>query len=369
MLKLRQVLTFFIFLLFSLQVNAQILRDHFFSNIKETNDSSHLLLSVNASTFFNNNEYFDAPIEGYTLTGAYLQPFLQYQINPNLRLGAGVHLLKYNGRDKLEQALPLFRIDYFINNNLSIIMGSYNGGECLMLPEPMYHFENQFNNLVNNGILINYLNSFIYSKTWLNWESFIKPGDTFQEELSFGSSNQINLLKKDHLSLKIPAVVLVHHRGGQINNNNEPVTTAMELSFGLDFKINPGISCIDSLNFTPLVFINQGDADDSNGKAFYPQVFLYKSLFDLSLGYFRGHLFQTTLGDPIYFGYSNDSEFYSENRELFSFKLGFGKHITSGSSLIIKFDGFYDLSNNVFQYNYGLHLIVNEMFRLKDFRK
>jgi hypothetical protein len=204
MLNFRQILTIFAILLLSHQANAQILRDHFFSNIEETGDSAQSFLAINASTFFNNNEYFDAAVEGYTLTGAYLQPFLFYQINPMLRMGAGVHLLKYFGRDEMEQVLPLFRIDYFPSGNLSISMGSFNAGEYLMLPEPVYHFENQFNRLVNNGILINYSHQLIASKTWLDWERFIKPGDNFQEELSFGSSNQINLLKKEYYSLKVP---------------------------------------------------------------------------------------------------------------------------------------------------------------------
>jgi hypothetical protein len=369
MLYLRQILASIAIILLSHQANAQILREHFFSNIEETSDSSTLFLAINASTFFNNNEYFDAPVEGYTLTGAYFQPFLFYQINPLLRMGAGVHLLKYNGREEMEQALPLFRIDYFPNKNLSISMGSFNGGEYLMLPEPVYQFENQFNRLVNNGILINYTNHYISSRTWLGWERFIKPGDTFQEELSFGSSNQINLLENNEYSFRIPAQILIHHRGGQINNNNQPVTTAMELSFGLDIQSNQLFSFFDSANFTPMFFINRGDADDSHGSAIYPQIFLHKSIIDFSLGYFRGHLFQTTFGDPIYFGFHRFSEFYHENRDIISFKIGFGKKITSGSSLILKFDGYYDLNNSAFQYNYGLHIVLNEMFRLKDFRK
>jgi len=346
-----------------LTANAQIVRDHYKSTIEETSDSAKIFLSLQASTFFNNNEYFDAPIEGYTLTGAWLQPVLFYQVNPKLRIGGGLHLMKYNGRNDLEQAFPVFRVDYYPMNNLSITMGSFNGGMNHQLPEAVYYFENHFTDILNNGIRIKYQNAYIHSNTWLNWEQFIEPGDPFQEELSFGSQNKVNVTQNGSSSLSLPVNLFVHHRGGQINNNNLPVTTAFEISFGFNLWMKSNISIFDSLCFHPLIFINEGDANDSNGNAFYPEFTAFKNDFGASIGYFRGHLFRTTYGDPIFFNFPVGSEFFNENRDIVSFKLAYEKKIGKNSSISARFNGYYDLNNMKFQYNYGLFFSVAEKIK------
>ena len=60
-------------------------------------DSARLALRVDASQFFQDNEYFGLHAEGYTLPGFYLRPVVEWHVTPLVTLEAGAHWLHFWG--------------------------------------------------------------------------------------------------------------------------------------------------------------------------------------------------------------------------------------------------------------------------------
>ncbi|HYW96147.1 MAG TPA: hypothetical protein VE870_11200 [Bacteroidales bacterium] len=365
------VIACILFTLADFTTNAQVFRDYYNQEVRVMKEPDELSLSVNASTFFNNNEFFGTDVEGYTLTGAFLQPVVSYSLAENLSFGAGIHLLKYNGRDEFAQTLPLFRIDYKVSSNFGITMGSFNGGESFRLPEPMYTFENHFTSLVNNGIRLDFHGDRIRSLTWLNWEHFILPNDTLQEQLTVGSSNDFTLLKRNGSTLTIPAYLVVHHQGGQINITDKPVITTWNIGGGFLLSHSFSGEKHGEVFLNPLVFFNSNDESDTNGFAWYPQIGMRIDPFSLTAGYFHGRSFDTVYGEPLFFspGQFMSGTSAEEVKSLLTFKAGFGKKITPSSSVLLRFEGYYDTMISKLQYTYGLHILINENFTLKAFER
>lgn len=339
------------------EVLSQFHSEYFNSSTETPEDKGKLILNLNASGFFHNNEFFGTDVEGYTLTGNYIQPSLSYIIADNLKIGAGIHLLKYNGQEGFNQQIPLLNISYNPINNLEILLGSFNGGDNFLLPEALYARELNFTGLVNNGARIKYESERISVRTWLDWEKFIEMGDPFREELSFGTHLEYSLLKNEKYELRIPLYLLANHKGGQINNNNQPVETITDLSTGLKYSLKPSWEVLDSLSFEALIFLESDIGSQQSGKAFYIGTEVRKSIISASAGYFHANTWESIHGNPLLFAGDFNTE---NNKNMVLLKAGIGKSISKKSSFSLRFEGYYDLGINKFQYIYGFYLSVNE---------
>jgi len=334
----------------------------FFSNpIENQADSGKLSLTINASGFFHNNEFFSTDVEGYTLTGNYIQPLLQYSIAENLSIGAGVHLLKYNGRENFSQKLPLLNIKYQASDNFEILLGSFNGGDNFQLPEMLYAREMQFTNLVNNGVSLKYDKNKVRVQSWLDWERFIEPGDFFREEFSFGSSAHFLILDNEKTAVVIPLYLMANHKGGQINNNNQPIETIADISSGLEYSMKLKNRHIEKVKFEALFFLEKDIENLQNGNAFKIQTTGINKLIHASLGYFHANNWESVHGNPFLFcGDFNTTD----TKNMILIKTGIAKNITKGSAFSLRFEGYYDLKTNKLQYMYGFYLTINEFIHV-----
>ncbi len=360
---------FLVVLLYFSQANAQFLTGNYNQEVTISRKAGELSLSVNASTFFNNNEFFGTNVEGYTLTGAFLQPVVNYSVSDNLSFGTGIHLLRYNGRSEFEQILPLFRIDYRVSETFRVTMGSFNGGSMLHLPEPLYKFENHFTSLVNNGIRLDYHGERIKSLTWLDWEHFILPGDTLQEQFTVGNSNFFTLLENETFSLTLPVHFVVHHQGGQINITDKPVISTLNFATGINMSYHFNEEKNGEVYICPLIFYDGNNETDRHGIALYPRAGISYGMYGLTAGYFRGNKFESIHGEPLFFSPLPvpAKPIPDDVRSLITFKAGIGKKITGSSSVLLRFEGYYDTNIQKLEYTYGLHLVLNENFLLKRF--
>lgn len=326
--------------------------------------SQELYLAVRGAGFFNNNEYFDTYTEGYTLIGNYFQPVMHYYFNPSFSLAAGVHVLKYHGQEGFAAISPWFSISYTPTEKLRIAAGSFNKGALLNLPEALYSFENQFTDLTGNGIMINYSGKWWNSVSWLDWISFIEPGDFFQEEFIFGHSGAFTFVKNDIHRLDIPYYILAEHKGGQININEEPVKTRLDYGGGMEWGIHSSIGVFNEIKLKGEAYL-ESQPDSPKGKAFLSYAELRGEALTFGLGYFYEKNWQSILGLPLLFDPENLT--YPEGpdyRHFLLFKAGFGRHIGENSSLSLRLEAYYDLGISKMQYTYGLHIIVDEWIRL-----
>ncbi|RZJ87100.1 MAG: hypothetical protein EOO60_12590, partial [Hymenobacter sp.] len=99
-----------------------------------------LRLSLNAFTFFKDNEYFNDIVQGYTLFGTQLNPQLVYYPIKDLRLEAGVFLWKDFGNPQLRQVRPTFRATW-TKGSQQFIFGNIRPHLNHNYIEPLLDFE------------------------------------------------------------------------------------------------------------------------------------------------------------------------------------------------------------------------------------
>ena len=359
-----------LFISFLQEVNAQIFQEDYKNREDSLLADGDIFLDLPLSTWFYNNEYFNPFYKGYTLIGANVQPRLVYQSNAKLKLSAGAYLHRYFGDNEKTIANPLFSIEYRPIENFSVLMGSFNGGENHRLHEAVFSFENHLIDIVENGILIRYTNLHLESETWLNWESFIIPGDTFREQFTAGSSNLIKLLETPYWKLSMPVSVLAHHAGGQINNSDEHVESLFNISEG--FKIVRVIQ-LKALNsvYAEIAFMHSlGDFIPAPGWAFSAKTGIQLSPFEINAEYFRGNDFVSFAGNPLFCSWRATGDplvpfLYGGTQEMLNFKAGFHQQIGRNSFLFLRFEGYYFTGNSKLDYGYSLHFQVNDFLKLR----
>ena len=326
--------------------------------------SNELYLAMRASGFFNNNEFFDTHVEGYTLIGNYFQPVLYYYFSPEFSVSGGAHLLKYHGQEGFADVMPWLSVHYHPMEKLRISLGSFNKGAILNLPEPLYMFENQFTDLQGNGIMIDYRGKRWNSVSWLDWISFIEQGDPFREEFVFGHSGAFTLFGDETHSLKIPYYILAEHKGGQINISDEPVETRMDFGGGLEWTKDYNHGIFNNILLKADIFYEKASRDATDGMAVSGYGGLEGELFSFGLGYLNGQNRESILGHPLLFSPEDISTMEDDRQQFILFKAGIGKRLGENSSFTLRFEGYYDLGIQQMQYSYGLFIVVDEWIRL-----
>jgi hypothetical protein len=124
----------------NLYVQAQ-LNNKAFENrmVLEPADSGKLFLGLHFLGFGKNNEYFNTTIDGYTLFGYQLNPYLSYHISKNVRLDAGVYLQKDFGNTNYSQTVPTLSLKVR-KDNFNFIFGTLESSLNHQLIEPLYDF-------------------------------------------------------------------------------------------------------------------------------------------------------------------------------------------------------------------------------------
>jgi hypothetical protein len=352
------------------RVNSQVFQNDYDNRRDSILAPGAVFLDLPLATWFYNNEYFNPFYKGYTLIGANIQPAVIYQSNPKLRFSAGIYLHRYYGNSELTNARPLFNIEYKPDKDFSVLMGTFNGGENHGLNEILFSFENHLTNIVENGILIRYNRAFIKSETWLNWESYIMPGDTFQEKFTAGSSNDLRLMESSSWNLTLPFALIAHHAGGQINNNDAHIESLFNISEGLKLSRKISSNHFDMV-FTELtLFHSLGDFIPAPGWAFCAKTGVRLSRIELNAVYFRGKDFVSFAGNPLLRSWKENADPLSTDRyggtqEMLNFKAGFRQKIGPASFLFLRFEGYYFLGSSKLDYSYSLHFQVNDFIRLK----
>ena len=154
---------------------------------------------------------------------------------------------------------------------------------------------------------------------------------------------------------------MANHKGGQINNNNQPVETIADVSSGLEYSMKLNKQHIERLKFEALVLLEKDIESLQNGNAFKIQTTGINKLIHASLGYFHAKNWESVHGNPLLFcGDFNTTD----TKDMILLKTGIAKNITKGSSFSLRFEGYYDLKTNKLQYMYGFYLTVNEIIDL-----
>lgn len=131
---------------FSLQPAFGQLNNAMFEDRLEVveSDSAKLFAGLNLLGFSKNNEYFDTIIEGYTLLGYQINPFVSYHLAKNIRLDAGAYFQKDFGNQDFSTIAPTLSLK-IQKKPFRLIFGNLEGSLNHRLIEPLYDFERVIN--------------------------------------------------------------------------------------------------------------------------------------------------------------------------------------------------------------------------------
>lgn len=335
-------------------------------------DSNSLFFNLKVLGFNKNNEYFGDIADGYTLFGYQLNPSLSYLPTKNTRIDIGVYAQKDFGNNEYNEVQPTFTFSYKFGD-AKLIFGTLEGATSHQLIEPLYDFENVLIDRLENGFQFNVINDWLFFDSWLNWQEMLYPGEDNQEELTGGISMRYVLIDKT-VRLSVPAQLLVKHIGGQIDISDLPLQTYTNSAIGLtlDF-LRPDNSLINNIrldsyytNYTD--FSNTQLRPFENGSGWYVNAEVKSNIgLEFMLSYWRGHEFLSIEGGQIYPSESSTVKnplVIEEERDLLIFRLFYNMSLAENLTLSTRFEPYYDLINNRFEFSHGFYLNYNVDFYL-----
>jgi hypothetical protein len=362
----------------TVQVKAQNFQS-FASSYKELNDTKagELNLRFESLGFFQNNEYLGNFVDGYTLTGAMIRPKLSYSPVAGFYLEAGAHLIKYNGKDQLVNALPWFSVRYQFSERFSVVTGNLDQNNLHGLPEQLWEPERTYTDKPEAGLQFIYSGTKLNAQTWISWEQFIQKNDPYQEHFTFGLTGNYKAVDNSALTLKLPVDLLFYHQGGEINiNPNGPrprVQTHANVLAGWELAMNIGEQ-IKVINLNGYWLGYKAVTEDSNtlpfgkGHAYLLEASAQTRNSKISLGYWNAFQFIAPKGRLLYQSVSdNDPTFAQPDRSMISAKYFWQKNIAKNARVAFQVEAYKDLSSGDFSYGYGFFLLLNSDFLLKRF--
>ena len=355
------------------QLNNDLLKQSYFI---QPQDSNALFVGFRAMGFNKNNEYFNDITDGYTLFGYQFNPYVAYRAGEHVRLDLGVYLQQDFGNNDYSTLLPTFSIKYDDGGHY-IIFGtlehSYNHG----LIEPLYDFEKGLIDRLEYGLQGVFEKEKWNLDTWLSWEKMIYPNDPNQEELVFGIASNYFVKREEQSEIKIPFQLLAFHKGGQIDTNPNSLQTVVNLATGIfiEKQLSGKISSWKMQHY----FVGSKDFSNDPAIAFERGNALYlnasirmRSGLEFQGSFWSGNGFVPIQGGGLYSSVSNSVKtvgLTEKNRDLFILRCFYNKRIANGLQTSIRFEPYYDLRNNQFEFSHGMYLSFTPEFFITKIKK
>lgn len=283
-----------------------------------------LRVGLDHISFFRDNEFSTSTMDGYTLPGLWVRPKFSFQPLYNIKVEAGVHLLRYWGTDRYPNmayqdiatwkggkqhgfhVLPYFRAQVALSEHVDLLLGDLYGGANHRLAIPLYCPELNLTADPEVGLQLLYHSRSFDLDAWVNWESFIFRQDVHQEAFLFGLSGRVKFNPEtSRLHFYLPVQLLAQHRGGEIDTlQSNSVQTLMNGAVGLGMSWRVGHRYLERVEaeVDALGYYQQAGRlwPFGKGAAFYGQVSAALRDFVVKGGLFYGHRFISLLGYPFY---------------------------------------------------------------------
>ena len=326
---------------------------------------SDIRVSLNAFTFFKNNEYFNKIIEGRTLLGTQINPQLVYYPTKDLRLEAGVFLWKDFGNSVLRQVRPTYRATYTVRRH-QFILGNIRPHLNHNYIEPLLNFERLMLNPLEEGLQYRYLGKRLALDVWVNWQRQQYRYSNYQEELAGGFSSSYRLGgDNSRWQVLLPLQFTATHSGGQIDTLDKPLQTLFNGAVGLDARRKLNGPTIQVLRFSGYVLgfddysPTKGQLPFKYGRGLYLNTTLETRYLNVMLSYWRGSRFISPLGGDLYQGLSRtiaDPTFIDRDRRLLLVRLLRDFRIGDATALTVRVEPVYDFNAKLLDFSFGVYL-------------
>lgn len=322
-----------------------------------------LSLVVNNSLFFINNEFFGDIVEGYTLPGYLASPVLVYTIGNRFNFSAGATLLKFHGDSSPLSAYPLLSARLRLTDSLDLVIGSLRGGGQHLLHDQLFHSENEILKPVRNGLQLIYDGSKFYIDTWIDWQQYIRDGDTIPEEFTAAISARFApIAASTGYSLVFPLQVVAWHSGGQIGTRATPVQSLVNLASGLEATkiLQSRLKEVGVFGHLMLYRDLTGASNNmiDEGHGFYTGVKARTDQSSLAVGWWNARDFLAPRGNPIFGSVAASGEGHEvfSDREMLVGSYRWSKTFFPNLQSSFLFAGYLDTRASWFDYSMGVML-------------
>ena len=372
MIRMKRAL-FLILLTISVDAHSQLNNTAFEQRgVVNEADSGNLFLGINLLGFGKNNEYFDTTVEGYTLFGYQINPYLSYNISKNVLLDAGVYAQKDFGNDRYSEVKPTLSLKV-VNRNYSFIFGTLEGSIHHRLIEPLYDFERGLNNRLENGIQFLWMREGLFLDAWVDWQKMIYLNDAEPERFTGGISFNKTLFRSGGFHVDLPIQGLAAHQGGQIDVAGNPVVTRYNGAVGLSLELeSSGFISAWGLKSYAVGSNTSSEAfayQDGNGIFLNPYITTKIGLTVMG-SYWHGNEFHTIQGNQLYPSITeNYPSRFDEERTFIMLRFLYDKKLADGLTLTARAEPFYDTYAQAIEYSFGIYLCFTDRFFLVNAKK
>jgi hypothetical protein len=284
-----------------------------------------LSIGIKSLSFVKDNEYLNPITQGYTMIGFFIQPALVYSPGKKFTLALGTHIAGFAGADGLEKPELVFSSIWNITSQTRLIIGTLDGSDKHRMDDPVFHSEKLYTAFTENGIRIVNDYDHIFSDVWVNWENFIKKGDTTRESFTGGISFRYNSSVPGKIfSLEVPVSGIFKHYGGQVSNYDGEAETYFNASAGIRINADPwgGRYGKAGIEFTQLLYselTNWGNAGLTDGRATWIRFYYDYKILKFCSSYWKSHDFYAPNGNPIYSSISDFQQgVFVHDREMWT---------------------------------------------------
>ena len=337
-----------------------------------------LRISLNAFTFFKDNEYFNKIVDGYTLYGTQLNPQLVYYPAKDLRLEGGVFLWKDFGNPVLQQVRPTFRATW-TKGKQQIILGNIRPHLHHNYIEPMFNFERVMLNPLEEGIQFRYNGTRLQVDQWVDWQRQQYRYSNFQEEVAGGISSSYRTSRDgSRWHVAIPFQFTATHHGGQIDTLDKPLKTAFNEALGIEARYKLAGRNVQAVRFSGYVLgfqdhsFTRGQFPFKYGRGLYLNTTLETRYADVMLSYWQGSRFISPLGGDFYQSASrtvSNPDFLDRERRLLFVRLMRDFRISDAAALTARVEPVFDFNTRVLDYSLAMYLNFRQEWLLGNIGK
>ncbi|GAB3292793.1 hypothetical protein ACFQT0_06470 [Hymenobacter humi] len=343
-----------------------------------TFEKGDVRVSLQAFTFFKDNEYFNKIIEGYTLYGTQLNPQLVYYPIKDLRLEAGVFLWKDFGTPALRQVRPTFRATWTTGKQ-QIILGNIRAHLHHNYIEPMFNFERVMLNPLEEGIQVRYNGTRLQVDQWVDWQRQQYRYSNFQEEVAGGLTSSYRVSPDgSRWHVAIPFQFTAIHNGGQIDTLDRPLKTVFNEALGLEARYSLAGPDVQAVRFNGYVLgfqdysFTKGQYPFRNGRGLYLNGTLETRYVDVMVSYWQGSRFISPLGGDLYQSASrtvSNPDFLDPKRKFVMLRLLRDFRISDAAALTARVEPLFDLNARLLDYSFSMYLNFRQEWLLGNVGK
>ncbi|MCE1198281.1 MAG: hypothetical protein LWW85_04875 [Marinilabiliales bacterium] len=329
----------------------------------DTTAIGQLRFAFSNLNFFRNYEFKKETVDGYTLTGAWIQPRLVYYPSADLRLELGAQVKTFNGRDEYK-TYPWFTAIYQPTRSIQFRMGNLDMKRNHGLLDAVLNTEHPISDRPESGIEAMLNTDKVKSDLWIDWQKMIFPGDPYKERFAFGTTFEFKLADTRWMHLTLPMSFNGMHEGGEIDKAAGPAYTHLAVTEGLKFSRESRNELIN--NFLAEIFLLQchypkieSIFPKARGNALYVRAGFTSLLGNLLAGYWKGNRFYTPLGMPLYQNFVPGSAYQTLSKDLWTLSYFYSKTLGKASRFGFAFEMFYNPATEKISNAASLTLMIN----------